>query len=133
MDDIIRRLGGQLSLRQGASQEALEELQRRLGVRLPEDYLAFLGASDGAEGPLGEWSYVALCSVAEVVARNEGLARLRDGLLIFGSDGAEEAYAFDLRGPAMRVVEIPYEVMGTHEPAVRADTFAEFLRYLERN
>ncbi len=133
MEDLIRQVGRHLKLRQGASAEAIEELQRRLGVRLPQDYLAFLSKSDGAEGPIGASSYVALCGVDEVVAENEGLGGIASGLLIFGSDGGEAAYAFELRSGAMHVVEIPFEVMDVHQPVVIAESFTEFLHYLERN
>lgn len=131
MEQMIRGLRGQLELRQGAPAEALEELQRRLGVRLPEDYLAFLRASDGAEGPIGESSYVMLDGVDELLLENEGMKAIQRGFFIFGSNGGEEAYAFELRSGAMRVVETPYDVMGLDEPTVRAQSFTEFLRYLE--
>lgn len=128
--DITRRLAHNAALRQGASPGALEELQRRLGVRLPQDYLAFMSKSDGAYGFVGT-TYVALSSVQEVLEENEGLFGLPKGLVIFGSDGAEEAYAFDGRDGSMRVVRMPYDDIH-YVPTVLAATFTEFLQYLER-
>jgi hypothetical protein len=132
MEDTTRRLSYEAARRQGASPDALAELQRRLGVHLPQDYLAFMSNSDGAYGFVGS-NYVALSSVREVIEENEALREFTSGLVLFGSDGAEEPYAFDARDGSMRVVQIPYEELGDAEPAVLADTFTEFLQYLEQS
>jgi hypothetical protein len=131
MEDITRRLSYNAGLRQGASPDALGELQRQLGARLPSDYLAFMSESDGAYGFVGT-SYVALSTAQEVIQEHEAFSEFAQGLVFFGSDGAEEAYAFDARDGSMRVVQIPYEELGFAEPLVLADTFTEFLQCLER-
>jgi hypothetical protein len=97
---------------------------------VPDAYLSFLMAHDGAEGAVGR-----LAPAAEVGWGQElhpALDHLH-GLVIFGSDGGGEAFGFDT---GANVVVIPW--IGGREDAILQGTFSEFLvrliegRLLER-
>lgn len=118
----------------GASQQTIASFVREVGEPLPEDYLAWMELSDGGEGFVGPISYLILWRLSEVVERNRRLdvSALAPGLLLFGSNGGDAAYAFDRRLPsAVSVVELPYVDLG-QENALRpcGDGFLDFLETL---
>jgi hypothetical protein len=118
-----------LALNPGASEEVLQAVTKALGVALPHDYRAFLHASNGGEGLLGE-NYVALWKAEDLAPLNAGYEVARDapGLLLFGSDGGGEAYAFDTRESPWVVVQVPFIGMGDVDSAIpRGSSFTEFL------
>ena len=89
---------------------------------MPEDYLEFLTAHDGAEGAVG-----VLAPAAEV-GRAEDLYPKLDhlhGLVVSGSDGGLEAFCFD---PGGTVVVVPW--IGGPADAVAQGSFMQFLRRL---
>jgi hypothetical protein len=60
-----------------------------------------------------------------------GVSKFAPHLLLFGTDGGGEAYAFDTRTEPWNVVEVPFIGMGEAALAiVRGCTFADFLKYL---
>jgi hypothetical protein len=101
-------------------------------VKLPEDYLAFMRASNGAEGSIGK-AYLAILSVDEMVQANEQLdvEERAPGLVLFASDGGAEMYCFDLRREQIRVSVINMMDIGFEEPRYRSDTFSGLLQFLE--
>ena len=52
------------------------------------------------------------------------------GLLLFGSDGSGDAFAFDMRGPGMPIVRVPFVGMDLSEVEAIAGDFVEFLQKL---
>jgi hypothetical protein len=119
-----------LSLNPGASEDTLNAAMRALNVELPHDYRAFLGTSNGGEGFLGE-NYVSLWKAEELEPNNSGynVASFAPGLLLFGSDGGGEAYAFDTRDNPWAVVKVPFIGMGEAGLAIPlGHSFTEFLK-----
>jgi hypothetical protein len=115
-------LRDELTLRGPADQAQVARLREQLGRQVPDDYLEFLIAHDGADGAVG-----VLAPVAEI-GRAEDLYPELDhlrGLVVFGSDGGLEAFGFD---PAGTVVVLPW--IGGREDAVPQGSFAQFLRRL---
>jgi hypothetical protein len=124
-------LRAKLALAAPAGKATVARLRHELGQQVPDDYLAFLAAHDGAEGAVG-----VLAPAAEV-GRGADLYPELDHLhdfVIFGSDGGGEAFAFE---PGGRVVVVPW--IGGAEDAIPQGTFTEFLsmltdgRLFERN
>lgn len=119
-----------LSLNPGASDDALNTVMRALKVELPHDYREFLRASNGGEGFLGQ-NYVALWRAEELKPLNDSydVAQFAPGLLLFGSDGGGEGYAFDTRENPWVVVQVPFIGMGDARSTIPLGrSFTEFLQ-----
>jgi hypothetical protein len=133
MNDRFTELAGQLKRAAGAPEPAIARLVSRYG-HLPTDYVQFLQWSNGAEGPVGPASYVSLWPVEQLEQRNDdyGVSTFAPGLLIFGSDGGDTAYAFDLRsanGPSI-VVELPFIGMSLESVKPRGRSLTDLLEHL---
>ncbi|MBK3665188.1 SMI1/KNR4 family protein [Bradyrhizobium diazoefficiens] len=102
------------------------------GWLLPDDYKQFLGTANGGQGTIGTHSYASLWPVEHLDEMNRAYetANLAPGLLLFGSDGGDEAYAFDMRVAAKPVVSVPFVGMDLNEIRPVADTFEGFLKKL---
>ncbi len=86
-----------LEIREGALSDSLQSTQTELSVRLPQDYVEFTAESNGAEGFVGE-CYLVLWPIESIVFVTQGyrVSEFANGLLLFGSDGAGEGYAFEM-------------------------------------
>lgn len=102
---------------------------RLLTGKASPDYLAFMHAHNGGEGPVGEENYVRLLRLDEVPAYNAACAALEgvSGYLIFASDGGNTVYAF--RG-ANAVVEFDHIGLEPEEALYIAEDFTGFLTNL---
>jgi hypothetical protein len=120
------------SLNPGASEEALSTAMKALNVELPHDYREFLHASNGGVGFLGQ-NYVALWRAEDLKPLNDGydVSRFAPRLLLFGSDGGGEGYAFDIRENPWVVVRVPFIGMGDTRLTISLGrSFTEFLQYV---
>ena len=115
--------------RSGASEAELAGAEVTLGTRLPSEYREFLLESDGAEGPIGEASYITLWPVGELVSLNESycVSTFIPGITLFGGDGAGTAYGFRTNGDLFEYVDVPLVGMDLDEVRVLGTTFAEML------
>ncbi len=113
----------------GASNAVIAAAERALGVQLPEAYKNFLREHDGGVGVLGQ-DYVDLWSAGDLSERQSGyeVSTYAPGLLLFGSDGGGEAFAFDTRAEPWAVVRAPFVGMSLDDCVPVARTFDEFLR-----
>jgi len=129
-DKEFELLTKKLSLNTPADLLAIEKSQFDLGTKLPDDYLSFILRSNGAVGTVGLTGYLRLSPIDELVEFNQGycVKDFAPGLLLFGSDGGGEAFAFDLRDPSMPIVGVPFVGMSLEEVQVIAPTFTEFLK-----
>jgi hypothetical protein len=118
-----------LKCKRGTGEDVIREFENLSGVSLPEDYRYFLTIADGAEGFLGEEIYVMLWPVEEILEMNTGyeVQEYAPGLLLFGSNGGGEAYAFDTRDGRMAVVSVPFVGMDLSEIRFLAPSFNEFV------
>jgi hypothetical protein len=108
-----RHLKDELTLAAPADRGQVERLRQDFGPQVPDDYLEFLTAHDGAEGAVG-----VIVPAAEV-GRADDLHPELDhlhGLLIFGSDGGLEAFAFDQTGAVGRGTTIRTRVVSAALP-----------------
>ncbi len=131
MSEEFYKLISEIKSRIGAPAPLVQEIQVELGVVLPKDYITFIIESNGAEGFLGD-AYVVLWQIQELIPMNRAY-RVHDfapGLLLFGSDGGNEAYAFDTRVADMPVVSVPFVGMDLTEIKILNKTFTGFLEYL---
>jgi hypothetical protein len=132
MDPRIPALTKALKKNPGAAENTVRQLSSSLGVGLPADYVEFLLSTNGAEGPIGQSSYVSVWPVEEVQVLNNEYAvkEFAPGLLLFGSDGGDTGYAFDTRFKDERVVEVPFIGMSLDAVTPRGRSLAEFFEYL---
>ena len=134
MDERISQATKDLSLKSGASEGIIHKVQNELNIILPDDYIEFMKYSNGAEGPIGEQEYIVLWTIEEIPKLNKAY-RVEDfapGLLLFGSDGGGEAYAFDTTPNEMPIVQVPFVGMSLKEAIWRGNSFLEFLSSLSK-
>jgi hypothetical protein len=109
----------------------LTEVETHFGCTLPLDYRRFMAAQDGGEGFVGT-QYLVLWRASELVAFNHDyqVEVYAPGLLLFGSNGGGEAFAFDTRDPFLKVVMVPFVGMSLRDAMHVADSFDAFLTRL---
>src|SRR5262249_27147969 len=114
-----------------ASEVTIQRLISALGHPLPDDYVEFLRASDGAEGFITGNEYLLLYPSCELIKGNVEDDYWRNefapGLTLFGSDGGGTAYAFDTRLPDFPIVDTPFIGGGLDCMKTRGRTFSEFI------
>ena len=117
----------------GASSQSVAVLRKSF-PGIPEDYFAFLQTFDGGEGVVGSNAYLMLWRASELFELNEAyeVAQYAPGLLLIGSDGGGEAFAFDLRQERPLIVQVPFVGMDLALSEQLGSSFCEFIRYLER-
>jgi len=105
---------------------ALDAAAVSLNVALPYDYLQFLERHDGGEGFVDE-NYLILWKAEELVQFNHDYEadQYAPGLILFGSDGGGEAYAFDARTPSMPIVRVPFIGMDLQSARFVAARFSD--------
>lgn len=121
-----------MDLEAPTSEESISQAERIMGVQFPEQYKSFMKLHNGAEGLLGENSYLVIWSIDEIAELNidYGFTEYTPGLVVFGSDGGEMAYAFDMRDEKKKIVEIPMDSIHIEEAEFISDTFEGFIEAL---
>ena len=96
-------------LNPGTSEAAIREAASALGISLPSDYVEFLRRHNGGEGFVGKNSLI-LFKAEELKPFNDGdqVKEYAPGLVLFGSNGGGEGYAFDTRDTSVPVVRVPF-------------------------
>ena len=112
----------------------IKEFQVASDIALPDDYLEFVQKANGSEGWIGD-AYVMLWRVEELLEKNSAyrVTEHARGLLLFGSDGGGEAFAFDLRSGSGPIVSIPFVGMDIKSATPIATTFRGFLESLSKS
>jgi len=120
-------------LNAGASEGAIREAVSLLGCPLPADYLQFLREHNGGEGFIAN-NYLIVWKIEELNAFNQEyeVGQYAPGLVLFGSSGGGEGYAFDTRDEAMPVVQIPFIGMDLRYAKPVASSFLEALGELAK-
>lgn len=133
MNEQLQTLTRSLTKQPGAAPTMIEKVMAALGVKPPADYIAFLRASNGAEGFMPNGRYLMLEPVEQLVPCNEpyGLGSSSPGLVTFGSDGGMTLFAFDIRRSPIAIVAVDATCMENGPVTQCGDTFVEFLEYLE--
>lgn len=127
IEDILAEFNGN----EGASPKAIKAAGDALKIVLPKDYAAFLSATNGGEGMIGE-TYVMLWGAEELSQMNISyqVSEYAPGLLLIGSDGGGEAFAFDTRVTPWPVVKVPFVGMELECVEALAPSFTAFLNAL---
>lgn len=134
MNYRLSQLINGLSLNPPTTEKTINEVEEELDIKFPCEYVDLMTITNGGEGKIGDTSYIAIWQIENIIQYNEGYAveEFAPGLLIFGSDGGDTAYAFDTRDKSMHIVEVPFIGMDIEEIIYRGNNFIEFLEYLCR-
>lgn len=114
-----------------AEPEAIRRLEVESGLNLPTEYKEFLRRQNGGEGFIGS-AYAMLWRAEELLEMNKNyqVHECAPGLLLFGSDGGGEAFAFDMRTVPKLIVSVPFVGMELDVAQTWAANFDEFLEAL---
>ena len=114
-----------------AAESAIKTFEEGAAFALPSDYREFLQRSNGGEGFVGP-AYLILWRVEELQRLNLAyeVAEYAPGLVLFGSDGGGEAFAFDTRSTGTPIVSVPFVGMDLEEARPIATSFKAFLEAL---
>lgn len=117
-----------------ADSSSVERFEAASGIRLSSGYRQFMQQMNGGEGFVGG-AYLMLWRIEELSEMNEAYqaAEYAPGLLLFGSDGGGEAFAFDLRSEDMPVVSVPFVGMELALATSIAPDFEAFLEELSQS
>jgi len=128
MTQPFSELTRDLTLNRDAPISAVRSALAALDVSPPDDYVAFLARSNGAEGPIGTSGYLVLWPIEQLKPLNDAyhVAEFAPSLVLFGSDGGDVAYAFDRRA-AGRMVAVPFIGMRDDDAHILGASFAEFV------
>jgi len=128
VSDVLLRFNGNAP----APDSVIRRVESDIGIRLPADYVEFLHRANGGEGFIGGNAYVILWRVEELAQMNADyeVRAYAPGLLMFGSDGGGEAFAFDTRSDAAPIVSVPFVGMDVSLARPMGRTFSEFLHQL---
>jgi hypothetical protein len=115
-----------------ASDATIADSEKKLGAAFPAEYVEFLKLGNGGEGFVGKNAYVMLWRVEELAPMNQAYEaeKYAPGLLIFGSDGGDEAFGFDTRGARWEVVRVPFVGTNWRSAQPMGKTFNAFLKRL---
>ena len=129
--DGLEKILAEFNGNEGASPEAIKAAGDALEVGFPSDYTAFLLATDGGEGMIGK-TYVMFWGVDDLPEMNASyqVAEYAPGLLLIGSDGGGDAFAFDTRSVPWPVVRVPFVGMDLTCVEPLASSFHGFLKGL---
>lgn len=114
-----------------AIEKDISKAERILNISFPEDFRDFLMESNGGEGSIGE-NYVMLWNTDELGEYNNSyqVDEYAKGLVLFGSDGGGEAFAFDMRTSPPPIVSVPFVGVSLEYANPLAGKFVAFLEKL---
>jgi hypothetical protein len=126
MKQLLEKLTNTFDTFSPATLSAIETAEKNFNIKLPTDYKEFLQFTNGLEGETAD-SYFVLWSAEELVELNQAynVKEFVSNIIIFGSDGAEEAFGFDTTN--MSIVKLPFIGMGHIPNEKLSDTFSDFL------
>ena len=126
MKQLLEKLANSFDTVSPAPLPAIETAEMFFDVKFPTDYKDFLQFTNGLEGETAD-NYLVLWSAEELVQLNQAynVNEFVSNVIVIGSDGAEDAFAFDTTN--MTIVKLPFIGMGHIANEKLSDTFSEFL------
>lgn len=135
LDSMLPEVTMRPSLPPKESDELIAEFIAEVGSMPHQDYLGFMRAHNGCDGPVGERGVISIWPLEEVISATESYSveEFAPGLLLFAGDGGGTGYAFDREDPRWPIVEVELVSMSRDEMKFVAATFAEFIRKLSND
>lgn len=134
VDDVLNKLEN-IVTHEGASSKAIADMEKSIGAVFPMLYSELIRRTNGVEGFLSQVNYVQIWSISQLVELNKNydIRQSAPGLLLFGSNGGDAGYAFDLRSDAMPVVEVPFIGLSLQTATLVGTSFESFLENMCAN
>ena len=109
--------------------KTIDTAEKHFNIIFPTDYKEFLLNSNKLESDTVD-NYLVIWSISELVELNKAyhVDEFISNIIIFGSDGAEDAYAFDSSRNKLEIVKLPFIGMGYISKEKLADTFTDFIK-----
>lgn len=129
----VMRILGAFVKQPGLLPSRIDTLISSLPVVPPSDYSDLIMYMNGGEGFVGD-SYLRFYPLDNLQALNQAFGTLEftPGLLIFGSNGGGEAYAFDGRTAPASVVNLPFIPMTFEHVAPLSSSIDGFVSRMAR-
>ncbi len=127
--NIIEKKIKKGSLNPKEGEKLIKDIENRFDVKLPQDYIDYMIENNGYVGIINE-DYVDIWELESITLQNERYdsEEFYPGLVLFGSDGGGEAYAFD-KNNNMNIVDVPF-IGDENDIIVVSKSFNEFLEKL---
>lgn len=121
----------EMQLNEAASKDLVRVLAETLPTSIPEDYFDFLMHNNGGEGFVGD-EYLIMFKAEEIVRFNQEyeVEKYAPGLLLFGSNGGGEGYAFDTTNEKCPVMKVPFIGMDRCYAKVMGQNLSDFISRL---
>ena len=106
--------------------ELIGEIEKYFKITLPKDYIEYFSENNGFTGVLND-EYYDLWKLEDIITLNEEykVQEFFPSLVYFGSNGGDEAYAFD-KSNNMCIVSIPF-IGSEEDKKIIAKNFHEFI------
>lgn len=129
MLDKIKEMTKDMEYNKPSTKEELEKIEKEFNIVLPEDYKNFMLLTNGAEGPIGEYGYLAIFDTEEVKWYNtEGpLKEHFPELFFIASIRGGYVYALDTRKESMKYVRVDDFATQYDEVEEVCDTFERLI------
>lgn len=130
MDHILEKMK-KMELNAPCKIEQLKTIEQKLNIVLPRQYKDFMQLHEGGEGSIGEYAYLAIWDISEMMSFNQScdINKYISGLIYFASDRGGLLYAFDTNRD-MKIVELECDSIDQSEAEVVAGSFEEFIEYI---
>lgn len=130
----IKEMLREFDIQSPVSNDVIDNFEKTSNMKLPAEYKKFLKLTNGGEGFVGANSYAILWPLEDLIELNKSynVNEYAPGLVIFGSNGGGEAYAFDTRSGIMDVVQVPFVGMDIDLAQKIAPSFDKFIEKLYR-
>ena len=128
MKQILSKLSSNFHVGTPATNDQLGEIEKHFNCIFPDDYKEFLKFTNGLEG-FTPSNYLVLWTTQELIQLNQAynVKEFIANTIIFGSDGGEEAFAFDISSTDFTIIKLPFIGMGHIANEKLFDTFESFL------
>ena len=127
MKQLLDRISQKFEITLPATVSSIEAAENHFNLKLPNDYKEFLRYTNGLEGMTNKRYYIALWSAEELIELNKAyhVEEFVSNIIIIGSDGSEDAFAFNTTN--MSIVKLPFIGMGQIAHESISETFEGFL------
>lgn len=133
INDLVSIWSARFNRNPPADADAIRSFEFAANLKLPSEYLAFLSRTNGGEGFIGQ-NYVILWRIEQLRDLNKAFEAdlFAPGLLLFGSNGGGDAYAFVTLRESYQVVMVPFIGLQLPDAINCGNDFADFIQNLAR-
>ena len=131
MIDYLDKLN-QVRLEKPVNADEISFVEKDFHFTFPKQYKEFLLLHNGGEGPVGEYGYIAIFGLEELISSN-GEDKINDyhpELFYFASDRGGMIYAFDMSVDKKPIVELPGDSVDYDDVEIVAGNFNDFVNYI---